>query len=706
MSSLPGWSAGSWAYHSEDGKVFASTGLGRAFGPASGARDRVGCILSRGNIYFTRNGELIGEAFYGIDTSLPLYPVVGICGRTTRLRMFFDPASFHTAPNTIFDQVRAHQEATLSNSLRLPTGWNALSSGLQGMGHGSEQCCPPEGLVMDFGDRPVPQGIPIYYFEVLVEGMAVPVHRHVGVGYSTPSGPSESKSSVLVNLLVLDSMGTVLSQTIDGGIRVALKGLLPFVDGDVIGCGLNVQRGSVWWTRNGDFLEIRDNVLTDTRREVCPTVYAPPGVLDITARINFGQAPFRYDIEGHVERELHPPAAAAVVPAEIIQCILEHLLVLTSRLWPVTPPVTRVKTKKRALGACRLTCRHWDRVVKSYMFKDLLLSTEKDIAMFHDVLASDARVAEYVGSLYLIDNQKMPWAHRAMLSGDIRSLTNLRILTHYGPSSVAPASHFAARPPALSQPAAYGLAFGGFRDIATLNLTAIDFPRHAHFVAVLARLPRLRQLLACQLAWPAAQTRHHLPPSAVPALLNASFWRTTEDVCALSLVLASRLAFAEDARLVDAVVETFRCLLSVVVGAFPSYTAGMDVACTPVLHGKKEDTLSVRTFGVWMHPKGEHPFTSLNSPTNTLIPSFDCLVEAPPHSALTLHFQLGVGRHTPEQDLEMLRRYPWKDIDGVLCDVPSFRYLDSGQVTMEYSWLGLYDELRQGLQRLDADERL
>ncbi|KAJ2392376.1 hypothetical protein GGI05_002684 [Coemansia sp. RSA 2603] len=79
-SRLPGWDAGSWGYHGDDGNSFGGDGRGSPYGPGFKSGDTVGCGIDfmRRSIFFTRNGVFLGYAFKNIDTTKPLYPCVGM----------------------------------------------------------------------------------------------------------------------------------------------------------------------------------------------------------------------------------------------------------------------------------------------------------------------------------------------------------------------------------------------------------------------------------------------------------------------------------------------------------------------------------------------------------------------------------------------------------------------------------------------------
>eukprot|EP00742_Colponemidia_sp_Colp-10_P009413 GILJ01010261.1.p1 GENE.GILJ01010261.1~~GILJ01010261.1.p1 ORF type:complete len:2314 (-),score=385.58 GILJ01010261.1:161-7102(-) len=73
LGTMPGWLAGSFAYHN-DGEKYRGSNKGRGlnFALSYGDGDVVGCgwDVSRGVIFFTKNGFFLGEAFHGIFPAL------------------------------------------------------------------------------------------------------------------------------------------------------------------------------------------------------------------------------------------------------------------------------------------------------------------------------------------------------------------------------------------------------------------------------------------------------------------------------------------------------------------------------------------------------------------------------------------------------------------------------------------------------------
>jgi len=83
-SRMPGWDRQSFGYHGDDGGIFHSSGgMLKPYGPKFGPGDTIGCgidYISK-TIFYTLNGEFLGDAFGNIDKNIlqtDLYPVVGL----------------------------------------------------------------------------------------------------------------------------------------------------------------------------------------------------------------------------------------------------------------------------------------------------------------------------------------------------------------------------------------------------------------------------------------------------------------------------------------------------------------------------------------------------------------------------------------------------------------------------------------------------
>ncbi|KAI9315253.1 concanavalin A-like lectin/glucanase domain-containing protein [Dichotomocladium elegans] len=80
LNRLPGWDRYSWGYHGDDGKTFDEHGQGQEYGPKFTTGDVIGCgmDIAHGRAFYTKNGVYLGIAFTTINTSIALYPCVGL----------------------------------------------------------------------------------------------------------------------------------------------------------------------------------------------------------------------------------------------------------------------------------------------------------------------------------------------------------------------------------------------------------------------------------------------------------------------------------------------------------------------------------------------------------------------------------------------------------------------------------------------------
>ncbi len=91
---LPGWPAGSFGYHGDDGNFYFG-GNHRAFGPRFGLGDVVGCGCDeiKGDLFFTLNGRFLGVAVSGVN-SFKLRPSVGMVQSGQKLLANFGQLPF------------------------------------------------------------------------------------------------------------------------------------------------------------------------------------------------------------------------------------------------------------------------------------------------------------------------------------------------------------------------------------------------------------------------------------------------------------------------------------------------------------------------------------------------------------------------------------------------------------------------------------
>ena len=86
LDRMPGWNAHGIGYHADDGRLFHHDGFGKPFGSTSTVGDRMGCGVDFDtdegygyvNVFFTRNGEQVGEPIKMKRPLHGLYPIVGL----------------------------------------------------------------------------------------------------------------------------------------------------------------------------------------------------------------------------------------------------------------------------------------------------------------------------------------------------------------------------------------------------------------------------------------------------------------------------------------------------------------------------------------------------------------------------------------------------------------------------------------------------
>lgn len=79
LSKIPGAEPSTWGYHSDDGRVSASQGPGKQYGPKIAEKDVIGCGINfrKNSVFYTRNGVPLGTAFQDVRGSA-LYASIGL----------------------------------------------------------------------------------------------------------------------------------------------------------------------------------------------------------------------------------------------------------------------------------------------------------------------------------------------------------------------------------------------------------------------------------------------------------------------------------------------------------------------------------------------------------------------------------------------------------------------------------------------------
>ena len=89
LDHMPGWKSNGIGYHADDGHLFHENGYGKVFGPKCTEGDRMGCGVDFDHdvgygfyqIFFTKNGELVGEPVTMKRPVYGLYPIIGMHSR-------------------------------------------------------------------------------------------------------------------------------------------------------------------------------------------------------------------------------------------------------------------------------------------------------------------------------------------------------------------------------------------------------------------------------------------------------------------------------------------------------------------------------------------------------------------------------------------------------------------------------------------------
>ncbi|KAF7190411.1 Ran-binding protein 9 [Pseudocercospora fuligena] len=137
LNRLPGWEGESWAYHGDDGYIFACTASGKAYGPRFASQDVIGCGVNfrTGNAFFTKNGNHLGQAFPGIKQG-QLFPSVGMKKPGEHLRINFGKTPFVFDIDSMVEQEKQSILADIAkadvSNLHPPDDESALVNNLIG----------------------------------------------------------------------------------------------------------------------------------------------------------------------------------------------------------------------------------------------------------------------------------------------------------------------------------------------------------------------------------------------------------------------------------------------------------------------------------------------------------------------------------------------------------------------------------------------
>ena len=100
LDRMPGWESNGLGYHSDDGKLymrdklrFSGSSYGLKYGPICAVGDRMGCgVEFEGaardsvNVFFTVNGNVVGNLIHFKIPNDGLYPLIGMCNEGDQVK--------------------------------------------------------------------------------------------------------------------------------------------------------------------------------------------------------------------------------------------------------------------------------------------------------------------------------------------------------------------------------------------------------------------------------------------------------------------------------------------------------------------------------------------------------------------------------------------------------------------------------------------
>eukprot|EP01027_Heterolobosea_sp_BB2_P013480 GEZU01019447.1.p1 GENE.GEZU01019447.1~~GEZU01019447.1.p1 ORF type:complete len:359 (-),score=58.05 GEZU01019447.1:136-1212(-) len=110
----PGWKNLSYAYHGDDGRKFHNRASGLPYGPKFSTGDTVGCglIFSKREIFFTKNGVILGKAFDNVPTNVDLYPIIGLDKAKAAVNFGAEPFKFKKL-SLLIEEEKAREQRSI-----------------------------------------------------------------------------------------------------------------------------------------------------------------------------------------------------------------------------------------------------------------------------------------------------------------------------------------------------------------------------------------------------------------------------------------------------------------------------------------------------------------------------------------------------------------------------------------------------------------
>ncbi len=114
-SRQPGWEPNSYGYHGDDGKLYHGQGKGHVFGPTFTTGDTVGAGINYASqeIFFTKNGKMVGATFKDVKTAL--YPTIGLHSPNEKVEVNFGQRQFVYDVEALVQEERERRHRAVEN---------------------------------------------------------------------------------------------------------------------------------------------------------------------------------------------------------------------------------------------------------------------------------------------------------------------------------------------------------------------------------------------------------------------------------------------------------------------------------------------------------------------------------------------------------------------------------------------------------------
>eukprot|EP01117_Protostelium_nocturnum_P010705 TRINITY_DN3855_c0_g1_i3.p1 TRINITY_DN3855_c0_g1~~TRINITY_DN3855_c0_g1_i3.p1 ORF type:complete len:2342 (+),score=837.04 TRINITY_DN3855_c0_g1_i3:2301-9326(+) len=180
---------------------------------------------------------------------------------------------------------------TQDPSLVLPAGWNK-STGKSRYSLSSDRrtanisLLPSGSLEFLKADELIPERLKLFYFEIRIE--EAPENATVAIGLHPFDEPQAGLPGSDPKSYGYHGDGSRHIRY-EKGESYGPK----FGKNDVVGCGINIKRGTIFFTKNGELLE---QACKNVRGKFYPVAGVSGSSGDVTIQVNFGQMPFLFDL--------------------------------------------------------------------------------------------------------------------------------------------------------------------------------------------------------------------------------------------------------------------------------------------------------------------------------------------------------------------------------------------------------------------------